>query len=126
MTSNFLNTKLLQHLAPSVQVLTALNGREVLAGLPAHCQPPTSGCPALIFLDLNMPVMDGFAFLEAYQQLPAAQRQGVVLMLTTSVNPRDLARLQDLPVAGFLAKPLTEEKVVRVLVDHFPPGSAAQ
>ena len=47
-------------------------------------------------------------------------------MLIPSVNPRDLARLQDLPVAGFLAKPLTEEKVVRVLVDHFPPGSAAQ
>ena len=73
-----------------------------------------------------MPVMDGFAFLEAYQQLPAAQQQGVVLMLTTSVNPRDLARLQDLPVAGFLAKLLTEEKIVRVLADHFPPGSVAR
>ena len=47
-------------------------------------------------------------------------------MLIPSVNPRDLVRLQDLPVAGFLAKPLTEEKVARVLVDHFPPGSAAQ
>ena len=46
-------------------------------------------------------------------------------MLTTSVHPRDLARLQNLPVAGFLVKPLTQEKVAQVLADHFPPHPAA-
>gem|GEM_PF-4596029 len=43
---------------------------------------------ALIFLDINMPQMNGFDFLDAYQQLPLAQRQViVVVMLTTSVPP---------------------------------------
>ena len=107
-------------------MLTALNGQLALDLLRIHCQPPAPDCPALVLLDINMPVMDGLAFLEAYQHLPAAERQGtVVVMLTTSVNPRDLARLQGLPVAGFLSKPLTEAQVAQVLADHFPSGSAS-
>ncbi|GAB3318968.1 response regulator [Hymenobacter humi] len=119
-TSNFLNAKLLQHLDPAVQVLTALNGQEALDVLRTHCQPPTPGCPALVFLDINMPVMNGFEFLEAYQHLRGAQPQDVVIVvLTTSVSPRDMARIHDLPINGFLSKPLTEEKIAQVLADNF-------
>ena len=108
-----------------MEVLTALNGQAALDLLRTHCQPRTTQCPTLIFLDINMPVLDGFGFLEAFQHLPVAQQQGsVVVMLTTSVNPRDLARLQGLPIAGLLSKPLTEEKVAQVLADYFPPGAA--
>ena len=69
--------------------------------------------------------MDGFAFLEAYQQLPLArQRAIVIVMLTTSLHPTDVWRANLLPVAGFLTKPLTAEKVAQVLADHFPGGTA--
>lgn len=123
-TTNFLNTKLLRHLDADAQVLTALNGQEALEALRTYCQPSTPRCPVLIFLDINMPVMDGFGFLEAYQHqaLPGA----VIVMLTTSVNPRDLTRLQGMPVAGLIAKPLSEAKIAQVLADHFPPTPAAQ
>jgi CheY-like chemotaxis protein len=126
-TNNFLNTKLLQYVDPNVQVLTALNGQEGLDLLRTRCQPSTPSCPSLIFLDLNMPVMNGFEFLEAYRHWPEAQRQGmVVVVLTTSSSPRDLTRLQAIPGVGVLAKPLTEAKIAQVLADYFPPSSAAQ
>ncbi|ALW86897.1 hypothetical protein AUC43_18525 [Hymenobacter sedentarius] len=124
-TNNFLNAKLLQRFDATAQVLTALNGQEALDVLRTHCQSPSRRCPVLVFLDINMPVMDGIAFLQSFQHLPPAQQQDVVvIMLTTSLNPRDLARVQALPVAGFLSKPLTEDKVTQVLADYFPPSPA--
>ena len=67
-----------------------------------------------------MPVMNGLAFLEAYFTLPAERRQHtVVAMLTTSLNPLDQVRVQQLPITGFLNKPLTKEKVTALLQEHF-------
>ena len=126
-TTNYLNQLLLRRLDVAEQLLVAENGREAL-GLLAHtCSAPNTSCPALILLDVNMPVMGGIEFLEAYQRLPLSQRQAiVVVLLTTSVNPRDLTRVQALPVAGTLTKPLTEAKVCDLLRQHFPtPPSLA-
>ncbi|SFQ31554.1 response regulator [Hymenobacter arizonensis] len=118
--TNFLNRKLLLRLEAAEEVLVAANGEEALAVLHRYCQPPTPSYPALIFLDINMPLMDGFEFLTAFQQLPDAQRHAVVIvMLTTSVSSRDLERVKHQPVADFLAKPLTQEQVERVLEQHF-------
>ena len=119
-TTNFLNRKLLERLAVADQILVALNGREALDVLLAQCAGPPTGKPVLVFLDLNMPVMNGIQFLEAYGQLPPAQQCAVVVvMLTTSVHPQDVQRVEELPVAGFLSKPLTQQQVERVLHQHF-------
>jgi CheY-like chemotaxis protein len=63
--------------------------------------------------------------LEVFAQLPLAQEQPIIIvMLTSSVHPRDLLRVQELPVAGFLDKPLTKEKVTARLAEHFPTTPA--
>lgn len=119
-TTNFLNRKLLERLAVADHIAVALNGREALDQLLAQGEQHPGGPPALVFLDVNMPVMNGIQFLEAYQQLPPAQQCAVVVvMLTTSVHPQDRQRTEELPVAEFLSKPLTQQQVERVLNEYF-------
>jgi len=118
-TTNFLNKLLLNRLQVAEQVFVATNGEEALRVLAQQGSEPATR-PNLILLDMNMPVLNGLAFLEAYAQLPSTVQDAIVIvMLTTSLHPADLARAQQLPIAGFLNKPLTEAKVIDLLREHF-------
>lgn len=121
-TTNFLHQRLLVRLDACEQVLVATNGALALEVLARAAGPFGATNPVLVLLDLNMPVLDGFEFLAAFQALPPVQQQGVVVVvLTSSLSPQDLDRVNDLPVAGFLAKPLNQEKVDALLDIHFGP-----
>lgn len=70
----------------------------------------------VILLDVNMPRMNGFEFLEAATQDIGAEALGaVVIMLTTSLNPSDKSRASSFSIVkGYLAKPLSQEHLVTV------------
>jgi CheY-like chemotaxis protein len=127
-TTNFLNRSLLTRLGVAERILVAEDGEQALRELSTHCSPPTPTCPALILLDVNMPGMNGIEFLEEYQHLPlAAQHPIVIVMLTSSLHPRDVQRVQQLHVvADFISKPLTTEKVQGLLQAYFPAEPTAQ
>ncbi|CAN5394074.1 response regulator [soil metagenome] len=77
--------------------------------------------PGIIFLDINMPGMNGFDFLEAYEKIsPGNNNKTIVVMLTTSVNPSDREKAAAYKsVSGFFIKPLTEEMVTEVVSTYF-------
>lgn len=115
-TTNFLNEHMLRRLNVTDQVQVARDGREALALL---TQPPPF-TPTLLLLDVSMPGMDGIEFLEAYMRLPQAQQDAtVIVMLTTSMDSSDLARIDELPIKGLVSKPLSREKIDTLLRLHF-------
>ena len=67
--------------------------------------------PDIIYLDINMPRMNGFDFLDEYEKLDEKIKSKIVIvMLTTSINPNDKIKAESYPVIKeFQNKPLTEE-----------------
>ncbi|MEM6632690.1 MAG: response regulator [Bacteroidota bacterium] len=74
----------------------------------------------LIFLDLNMPTMNGYEFLRAHQSLPPSKRAKVIIvMLTTMLDQAKTDLLWSLGIQGFQKKPLTEDALGKIREEFF-------
>lgn len=124
--TNFLTKMILEEIDCAKSVHVEQSGMSALKYLTSakNCdkKDKDSACPDLIFLDINMPAMNGWEFLEQYSLLEKQHKANVVVvMLTTSLNPDDRAKAETIPdVSGFETKPLTVEKLEAILAKYFP------
>jgi CheY-like chemotaxis protein len=120
--TNFFTNIILEDADCTDQIRIVQSGREALDYLTkseSSDVDPDFPSPDLIFLDINMPAMDGWEFLEEYKKLHKRHKV-IVVMLTTSLFPEDKLKSKEIPeIAGFENKPLTAEKVASVLEKYF-------
>jgi CheY-like chemotaxis protein len=120
-TTSFLNNRLLGRLAVAEHVSTFSRADEAFEQLWGDNTNDSSvPAPDLVFVDLKMPGISGFEFLELYNTLPKdVQDQTVMAVLTTSMHGADTARVAQYPNVEYLTKPLTEEKMRKLLEKRF-------
>ncbi len=106
---NFINKKLIESEHFAEKVLIHASAQSALEELKRISNEPAS-LPSVIFLDIMMPHMDGFGFLEEFNKLPeSARKQCKIVMLSTSESFKDLNKAnQDKNVYKFLNKPLNK------------------
>jgi CheY-like chemotaxis protein len=120
-TTSFLNNRLLGRLAVANHVSTFSRADEAFERLwGEQAGEGSTPAPDLVFVDLKMPGVSGFEFLELYNALPQlVQDQTVMAVLTTSMHGADTARVAQYPNVEYLTKPLTEEKMRKLLEKRF-------
>jgi CheY-like chemotaxis protein len=77
--------------------------------------------PDLILLDLNMPRVNGWEFMQEFQKIKnTINKRIVIIVLSTSPNPDDIKRSEDIcDIAAFVSKPLTREVLGKLIEKHF-------
>lgn len=96
-------------------ISVAANGEEALTYM--HLLKSNgSPYPEVIFLDINMPIMDGFAFLEACKEDGCLEGKGSkVIILTSSASQSDMSKASQLGITDYLIKPVSEAAILSSL-----------
>ncbi len=111
---NFINQKMIEgcNFADKVYVHTsARSALEFLQNIERNENFPRELIPQVIFLDISMPIMDGFQFLDEFEKLSGNIRDGLkIMLLTSSINPLDQQKSTSIPaIANYMNKPLTKD-----------------
>ncbi|MBU2916256.1 MULTISPECIES: response regulator [Reichenbachiella] len=100
--------KMLVNFDDELVIETFLHGEEAIAHLKSDDQ-----LPDLIFLDINMPIMDAWDFIESYQSLGIALVP--IYILSSSIDYRDITKAENIDlIKDYLVKPLRKDKLIEI------------
>lgn len=112
---NFVNEKIIKNNSFAKETIAFTNAGDALVYLSDidEQQLNEKNTPSLIFLDLDMPLINGFRFLELYNKLsPFIKSRCKITILTTSINPHDKSQaLSDKNTIAFYSKPLISKNL---------------
>jgi CheY-like chemotaxis protein len=113
---NLLNRRMVEKTGLAGEIHTALNGQQALDLINEYYS-GSSTFPDVILLDLNMPIMDGFTFLEAFRRINLPGKDQVkIIIVTSSEDPKDRAKASTMGITQYLAKPITEDTLRAALL----------
>lgn len=99
------------------------NGQEAIDELKARIASDAlkgSDLPILLLLDINMPVMDSWGFLDEFEKLPEAVRKHFfIAIITSSISPQDKEQAMTYPdVKDYIQKPISPKYMSDFLKEH--------
>ncbi len=108
-TDNFISKRIIEITDFAQEVIIKSSGKSALEYIGAHRNNPDK-LPHLIFLDINMPIVDGFVFLYEFEKFADVVKDKCrVIILSSSDNKRDIDKIVNNDhVIKFVTKPLTE------------------
>lgn len=110
----FIIKKIIEKTGYNVDMVSKSNGRLAIDYL-ADIAQNEELFPQLILIDINMPILNGWEFLEAYQKLSINKRVDMY-MLSSSVYENDIERSRTFTaIKGFISKPLSIDKLSELL-----------
>ncbi len=119
-TINYLHNRLLEKNSFTEKVTISINGMEGLDMFKQLDHQLGADEMAIVFLDLNMPVMNGWEFLDNLSKLKDAIKINYkIYILSSTINPDDKKKAKENAlVTGFLTKPLTKEHLELLKSEH--------
>ncbi len=114
-TDNFINRRIIELTKFAEQTEVRNSGKSALEYFEQMAS-DIENLPDLVFLDINMPIVDGFVFLYEFEAFPAEIKNRVkIAVLTSSDNKRDMDQiLSNEHVIKFITKPLTAEELNKI------------
>ena len=119
-TDNFISKRIVEITNFADDVIVKNSGKSALDYLEEHRETPET-LPEIIFLDINMPIVDGFVFLYEYEKFNNEIKDKCrVIILSSSDNKRDIDKIVNNDyVIKFVTKPLTEKTLEEIKTIEF-------